>query len=125
MQMATSIFQGGLCGYACVSKLTYSHYHPKGRGLHHNKIKGVTLAIFLYCCSDCPFNAVQMDQATWAVLAAIKKFSPCIIHYLLDNLTRIRYCCQDCSSCPSNAIQMGWTSMSTTRRRSLTFTNRC
>lgn len=50
----------------------------------HNTISGVSVTAFLYCSPDCPFSAVRMDQATWTVLAAMKNFSPGIMHSLLD-----------------------------------------
>ena len=46
------------------------------------------LAVFLYCCPDCPCfpsNGIQMDQATRAISAARKKYN----HYLSNWSLRI------------------------------------
>ena len=52
----------------------------------------------LYCCPDClscPVNAIQMDRATWAVWAAIKKYSFTVMYPVTSALSFIW---RNCSS---------------------------
>ena len=44
------------------------------RGLDQNTQPSLQ-AVFLYCCPDCSANGIQMDWATSAIWAAMKKYS--------------------------------------------------
>ena len=87
LSVISNLFHYSKC--ICYNDLTSSHVmrHPDVTHLRgfillsksctvesHTQIE----ALFLYCCPDClccPANAIQMGQTTWAIWAAIRKYS--------------------------------------------------
>ena len=63
--------------------------------------------VFLYCCPDCPTNAIQMGWAIWVVRTAMKKDGSedgatqtvnweMEVNYQCKILTGINHCCRSC-----------------------------